>query len=123
MFCPNCGSKNSTNQKFCRSCGLGLEKTAQSLVEQFPAKLDESLESRRNKIERLGVAALISFGLGLLGLLFYIMWADGKVLAGVALITLFIFGILAVFFFNYANSLKENAMKGRLRHPEELQQG
>ena len=30
MYCPNCGKTNSPEQRFCRSCGLGLEKIVQS---------------------------------------------------------------------------------------------
>ncbi|HXC70860.1 MAG TPA: zinc-ribbon domain-containing protein [Pyrinomonadaceae bacterium] len=30
MYCPNCGTKTSANQNFCRACGLGLEKIALS---------------------------------------------------------------------------------------------
>jgi len=128
MFCPNCGSKNSTEQKFCRSCGLGLEKVAQSLVEQLPAKRDEKLEKRKDKIERLGVFALSGFGVVGLGFLFYLIvfkmiLAEGKVLAGIAFLTLIICGLLAVVFFNYANSLKEAATKRRLQQPTELPQG
>ena len=71
MFCPNCGSKNSTQQKFCRSCGLSLEKSAQSLVEQIPAKIDQSLERRKEKLERFGVIALSGLGVVGAGALFY----------------------------------------------------
>ncbi len=127
MFCPNCGSKNSTNQKFCRSCGLSLEKTAQSLVEQLPTKLNENIEKRKNKLERLGVVALSGFGVVGVGFLFYLiifkmMLAEGKILAGLALLTLIVCGLLAVVFFNYANSLKDTAMKNRLQQPTELPQ-
>ncbi len=36
MFCPNCAANNSTEQKFCRSCSLNPEKSAESLLEQIP---------------------------------------------------------------------------------------
>jgi uncharacterized membrane protein YvbJ len=125
MFCPNCGSKNSTQQKFCRSCGLSLEKIAQSVVEQLPAKFNQSLENRKEKLERLGVIALSGFGVAGGGVLFYLiifkmMLAEGKILAGFALLTIILCGLLAVFFFNYANSLSEKAIKNRLQQPEEL---
>ncbi len=128
MFCPSCGSKNSTNQKFCRSCGLSLEKIAQSLVEQLPVKSEESIEKRRDKIEKLGVIALGSFGVIGLGFLFYqiifkMILEQGKLLPGIALLILFICGLLAVVFFNYANSLKDAATKRRLQQPTELPQG
>ncbi len=125
MFCPNCGSRNSAGQKFCRSCGLSLEKIAQSVVEQLPVKAEESIEKRRDKIEKLGVAALISFGAIGIGFLFYqiifkMMLAQGKVLAGTALLILIVCGLLAMVFFNYANSLREAATKRRLQQPAEL---
>lgn len=125
MFCPNCGSKNSTQQKFCRSCGLSLEKTAQSLVEQIPAKIDQSLERRKKKLERFGFIALSGVGVVGVGALSYMiifnmMLAQGKILGGLALLTIIICGLLAVFFFNYANFLKETAVKNRLQPPEEM---
>ena len=89
MYCPNCGNKNSEKQRFCRSCGLGLEKVAQSLTEQLPTALDESLLERKERLERWGVAALSVFGLGILGLVLYnvfykLMISQGRILAGLA---------------------------------------
>ena len=127
MFCPNCGSKNSTQQKFCRSCGLSLEKSAQSLVEQIPAKIEQSLERRKEKLERFGAIALT--GVGVVGgaalsymIIFDMILRQGKVLGGLALLTIIICGLLAVFFFNYANFLKETAVKNRLQPPEEMRE-
>jgi len=71
MFCPNCGTKTATDQNFCRACGLGLEKIALSLSEQLPAKLDRSLLERKERFEKLGIAALTVFGLGLLSFIAY----------------------------------------------------
>ena len=127
MFCPNCGSKNSTQQKFCRSCGLSLEKSAQSLVEQIPAKIDQSLERRKEKLERFGAIALSGVGVVGVGALSYLIifnmiLAQGKILGGLALLTIIICGLLAVFFFNYANYLKETAVKNRLQPPEEMRE-
>ena len=54
MYCPNCGQATSIEQKFCRSCGLSLEKAAQSLVEQLPAaELNKQLQERQRRVERL----------------------------------------------------------------------
>ncbi len=64
MYCPNCGTKTSADQNFCRACGLGLEKIALSLNEQLPTKVDLSLQQRKDRFEKLGVAALSVFGLG-----------------------------------------------------------
>ena len=71
MYCPNCGTKTSTDQHFCRACGLGLEKIVVSLSEQLPAKVDESLVARKAQLEKLCVAALSVFGLGAVALLSY----------------------------------------------------
>lgn len=57
MYCPNCGTITSSDQSYCRACGLGLEKIAQSLIEQRPTEFEESLQQRKERIERWGVAS------------------------------------------------------------------
>ena len=91
MYCPNCGNQNSADQKFCRSCGLGLQKVAQTLSEQLPTKLDVSLQQKKERFEKLGVAALSIFGAGvaipiLYGIFYKMMWTQGKVAAGLGLL-------------------------------------
>ncbi len=41
MHCPNCGAESSARQKFCRACGLSLERFAQLLAELLPDGEDE----------------------------------------------------------------------------------
>src|SRR5688500_4891112 len=62
MFCPGCGSNNSTEQKFCRSCGMNLEQTAMSLLEQFPTAGRASLQKQERMLERFGQIAFYGFG-------------------------------------------------------------
>jgi hypothetical protein len=126
MYCPDCGNENSADQKFCRSCGLGLEKIAQSLGEQLPAKFDASLQARKEKLERLGVAALSVFGVGILGLLLYTVvdkFMQGRTTAGLGLLALIVIlgcGLLSVFLFASANEAKEAAAKRQVQEPAEL---
>lgn len=128
MYCPNCGNKSSTEQKFCRSCGLGLEKVTQTLVEQSPMKLSESLEAQKDRLEKWGVAALSVFGLGFLGILLYgivykLMLTQGKVTTGLALLGLMIMlgcGLLSVILFAKAKEVEEAKTKRRLPVPEDV---
>lgn len=115
MYCPNCGNPNSADQKFCRSCGLGLQKVAQTLSEQLPTKLDMSLQQKKERFEKLGVAALSIFGAGvaipiLYSIFYKMMWTQGKVIAGLGLLALIIVlgcGLLSVILFAKANEVKE----------------
>lgn len=127
MFCPNCGTNISFDQKFCRACGLGLEKIAQSLGEQLPTQLEENLLAKKNRLERLGVTALSIFGLGFFGLLVYLvgyklMISQGKILAALGvlgIIVLIASGLLSVILFAKANEVQEEASKRRLKPAEE----
>ncbi len=129
MYCPNCGNKNSVDQRFCRSCGLGLEKAAQSLTEQLPTKADLSLEQQKERFERLGVAALSVFGFGVLSFILYsvfykLMLSEGRVLAALGVIALLIVmgcGLLSVILFAKANEVKQASAKRAVNEPEELQ--
>jgi hypothetical protein len=115
MYCPNCGNQNSADQKFCRSCGLGLQKVAQTLTEQLPTKFDRSLHQKKERYEKLGVAALSIFGAGvaipfLYGVFYKMMWTQGRITAGLgtlALILVLASGLISVILFAKAKELKE----------------
>jgi zinc-ribbon domain len=119
MYCPNCGNKTSTDQKFCRACGLGLEKIALSLSEQLPTKVDLGLKERKERLEKLGVAALSVFGLGLLAFLLYtvgykLMMTQGNIVAGLAVIGFLIMivcGLGSAVLFAKAKEVGEEATK------------
>ena len=119
MYCPNCGAKNSIEQNFCRACGLSLEKTALSLSEQLPAKVDQSVQAQKERLEKLGVAALSVFGLGVLSLLVYgigIKLIDKGVLgilATLGVLIMLVCGLGSVILFARAKELEEKSSKRR----------
>ena len=122
MYCPNCGNKNAEDQNFCRSCGLGLEKIALSLTEQLPTVAVQSLQERKEKLERLGVASLSVFGVGVFGFLLYslfskLLLSQGLLVAVLAVLGAIIFmgsGLASVILFAKAKELKEAAGKRQL---------
>jgi hypothetical protein len=119
MYCPNCGNKNSADQKFCRSCGLGLQKVAQTLSEQLPTKLDLSLQQKKERFEKLGIAALSIFGAGLVipilySIFYTTMWTQGNIVKGLgklALLLVLACGLIAAILFAKAKDVKEAAAK------------
>jgi hypothetical protein len=126
MYCPNCGNKNAAGQNFCRSCGLGLEKIAESL-EQLPTVAVKSLQERKERLERLGVTSLSIFGLGIVGFLLYniffkLMPTYGAFVATLAVLAAIVFigsGLASVILFAKAKELKEAAGKRELGPPGE----
>jgi hypothetical protein len=125
MYCPNCGNKNADDQNFCRSCGLSLEKIAQSLSEQLPTVAVRSLQERKDKLERLGMASLSIFGLGIAGFLLYniffkLLPTYGPLVATLAVIVAAIFiasGHASVILFAKAKELKEAAGQREIGPP------
>ena len=119
MYCPNCGTKTSADQNFCRACGLGLEKIALSVNEQLPAKMNRSLQEQKERFEKLGVAALSVFGLGVLSFIAYsigykLMVSKGDILTGLAMIGFIIMiacGLASVILFAKAGEVGKGATK------------
>ena len=115
MFCPNCGNKSSVDQRFCRSCGLGLEKVSQSLTEQLPNASALNLQQQKEKLQRLGMVALGVFGFGVGSFILYsvfykLMVSQGKVMAALGVLGVLIMiasGLASVILFAKANEVKE----------------
>ena len=109
MFCPNCAADNLSDQNFCRTCGLKLDAIARNVAEQLPSEEHAALQRRKERFEKLGLSSLAvtgSIGLAML------IWKVAEFKAALfgpelmlwsAFAAFALFGLLAVFFFNYAN--------------------
>ena len=120
MYCPNCGKPNSAEQRFCRSCGLSLEKTVESLAEQLPAiALDKGIRERKQKIDRwLNVAGgtLISILVVsvIWGIISEIILAKQEVLGGSIFLGFFVALVLSALLAFYRETLVRGAAKRKL---------
>ena len=119
IYCPNCGTKTTLDQKFCRACGLSLEKTALSLSEQLPAKVDRSVQEQKERLEKIGVALLTLFGVCVLTLLLFLLGRSllskglPGILAMLGALILIISGLGSVILFARAKDLDEKSSKRR----------
>ena len=113
MHCPGCGVQASLEQKFCRSCGLSLEKVPELLQSKRPGA------PASRTMEGLATAGLGAFLLGGGALLLYILYNivtkvvidKGQVLFGSALFLLLIGAILLLSYVFYSASQKDEAKR------------
>jgi hypothetical protein len=134
MHCPGCGVKVSANQKFCRSCGFGLEKVSQLVAEQQTAEqkqaaieIGEGSNDRLHPMEWLGIIGWFTFiggsAMGVI-LIFYniiskLIIDKGQIIPGIALL-LFIAGALLMLpYIHYMESKKDSA-KHKRQEPKVL---
>ncbi len=119
MYCPNCGTKTSIDQNFCRACGLGLEKTALSLSEQLPAQVERSVQAQKERLEKLGVVLLSLFGVCVLVLLMFLLGRSliskglPGILAMLGALIMIVCGLGSVILFARAKDLDEKSSKRR----------
>ena len=129
MYCPSCGKTNSAEQRFCRSCGLSLEKVVQTLSEQLSATdLDENLLERQRKLQRwikiiAGCTISIVVGGVLWGIIYEIIIVKGEVIAGSAFLAFIIGLILFALLVVYKESLEKASGKRRTTQPTLPQEG
>ena len=122
MFCPGCGSTNTTDQRFCRRCGLNLEPVAQSLLDQLPTGDRADLARREARIEKFGQFAFIGFlnvvVVAALGLLYVILnrfvFSGNSPLVGILLMAFIVFAMLTLVYVFFREDLKEKRKKAEL---------
>jgi nitrate reductase NapE component len=133
MFCPNCGANNNTGQKFCRTCGLNLEKVAESLTEQFPDSGKSDLARQQRMLEKFGSLAMCGFGvvavMGVGALLYTIITKliipgpAGNIMTGIFMIAFIIFATLLLAYVFFNEVLKDKKKKINLNLEKELPGG
>ncbi|MET0650156.1 MAG: hypothetical protein ABW208_26405 [Pyrinomonadaceae bacterium] len=73
MLCPNCGTKTTTEHKFCRACGMNLEPVARALVEHLSpegaARAASARASERRAVRRLTNGLFAGLAVVLFGIL------------------------------------------------------
>jgi Na+/melibiose symporter-like transporter len=68
MLCPNCGTKTTTDHKFCRNCGMNLEPVSRALAAHLShggaaaARVAERRAARRMTDGLLAGVVVILFG-------------------------------------------------------------
>jgi len=134
MHCPSCGAEAQLTQKFCRSCGLSLEKVPQLVAEQLSGSEEiltgetaKKLHQRQRQIEHwlsrtgLGFAALV--GVSFLAGLIYLMAAGSLPLVpGTILLTLVLGGMVAGSLALYSENLKKKLSGANLPKSRLLQE-
>ena len=94
MFCPNCGNQAAGDQKFCRSCGMNLQKVTPALIEHLAetgsdqSSAETPVEIRRRLRRRMlwGTAIMfIGIAYGIIGKMII---QNDKVIGAGALVTI-----------------------------------
>jgi hypothetical protein len=128
MFCPNCGANNTTEQKFCRACGLNLEGAAASLLEQIPSAEAGKLLKREKNLEKFGNFAFGGFAVvifaAICAIIYWIlsrMFLGGSsVFGGILMIAFLIFAGLTLTYVIFKEGLKEKKQKANPTLKNEL---
>ena len=124
MHCPNCGTKNSTEHRFCRACGLSLEKFALLLAEELPAgelgraeaealaRLAARERRTRFWLTAAGFACIaLVVGAALYGIIFKFIIEKGEVVGGLIFLFVILLGLAFAGLATYNESLKEKMRK------------
>jgi zinc ribbon protein len=108
MHCPNCGTKASANQKFCRSCGFGLERVEELIAEQKTSITDQTAEATGRlsnkllrKLKKWAGVALFAMGgifvsMLLWKIIFKVMIEEGKIWEGSVVLMIIGSAVLAL---------------------------
>ncbi|MBV8858499.1 MAG: hypothetical protein JOZ02_16315 [Acidobacteria bacterium] len=86
MLCPNCGTKTTTDHKFCRNCGMNLEPVSRALAAHLAhggaAAARLAREADRRNVKRLTGGLLAGVLVVLFGMLLMLLPGKGFQLLG-----------------------------------------
>jgi zinc-ribbon domain len=111
MHCPNCGTEAPVGQKFCRVCGLSLDRFAQLLAELLPDVEDENVAQARQRLRQLEKVGKIAGVIGALAILIFFTSVGiyvintGNIGPGILLLVIGFSSIAALWLTTYYNSL------------------
>ena len=98
MLCPNCGTKTTTEHKFCRNCGMNLEPVSRALAAHLSvggaAAAAKAREADRSRARRMTNGLLAGIFVVLFGVLL-MAFVPGKAFKFLGVASAFI-GIVAV---------------------------
>ena len=95
MFCPNCGANNSKKQNYCRFCGLNLQDTAKSLMNQIVFGEDSKSLKRLSSVKWVvDFTSTALIGMLIVGIAAYLFFFDPKFGKDLIKISLGIFFLL-----------------------------
>lgn len=79
MFCPNCGASNNRKQNYCRFCGLNLQDTAKSLMDQIVFGEDSKSLKKLSSVKRVvDFTSTALIGMLIVGIAAYLFFFDPK---------------------------------------------
>lgn len=79
MFCPNCGANNNKKQNYCRFCGLNLQETGKSLMNQIVFGEDSKSLKKLSSVKRVvDFTSTAVIGMLVVGIAIYLFFFDLK---------------------------------------------
>src|SRR5215510_9670865 len=126
MYCPSCGNKAADDQKFCRACGMNLQKVYPALAEHLvesgiaPPITEMTSEIRRMAVRRVMWAAMLMFagvGVAIVGKM---ITHDEQVSGSGALISVLGIFLIAYFMLSaaYKLTVTDRGVSGRSKLSE-----
>ncbi len=127
MFCPNCG-KETNDQKFCRDCGLKVEKIFNVLVKEIQESEKTSIQKRDDLFRKLGFISLsLLFGL-CFSFVFYLavyykfLIFGKEIIGAIGLTAMVCLGLLSLFFFNLPKLLARKELSTEYSKNSEIEE-
>jgi uncharacterized membrane protein len=130
VHCPNCGTKALSGQKFCRACGLSLDRFARLLIETPSDIEDSDVEQARRRMRQLESGAKLTGWV--VGLVAWLLIAGviagmginaiinlGDIAGGVMMLALAVVSIVAAGLLIYYASLHAKASARQPHRPAE----